>query len=125
MMHSSTTDGSTPARRTASATTSAPSCGAVKPFSAPRNRPVAVRTALTMTASCRSDTDGQLRDHFGSEERLQSVEDDAGGARNLFRPGSRFGFDEEIAAFQTNKRAAIHRGSDGDFPRKLHFARRH
>src|SRR5262249_32299141 len=56
---------------------------------------------------------------------LQSIEDDAGGARDLFRPGSRLGLDEEIAAFQTNKRAAIHRGSDGDFPRKLHLARRH
>src|SRR5262249_49331146 len=30
-----------------------------------------------------------------------------------------------MVTFQTNKRAAIHRGSDGDFPRKLHFAGRH
>src|ERR1700681_2908862 len=51
MMHSSTTVGSMPARRTASATTSAPSCGAVKSFNAPRNFPVGVRTALTMTDS--------------------------------------------------------------------------
>ena len=35
---------------TASRTTSAPSCGAVKSFSAPRNLPVGTRTALTMTA---------------------------------------------------------------------------
>ena len=49
MMHSSTIAGSMPARRTASRTTSAPSCGAVKSFSAPRNLPVGVRTALTMT----------------------------------------------------------------------------
>ena len=49
MMHSSTIAGSMPARRTASATTSAPNCGAVKSFSAPRNFPVGVRTALTMT----------------------------------------------------------------------------
>ena len=34
---------------TASRTTSAPSCGAVKSFSAPRNLPVGVRTAETMT----------------------------------------------------------------------------
>ena len=40
-----------PARATASRTTSAPSCGAVKSFRAPRNLPVGSRTALTMTAS--------------------------------------------------------------------------
>ncbi len=49
MMHSSTIAGSIPARRTASATTSAPSCGAVNSLSAPRNLPVGVRTAETMT----------------------------------------------------------------------------
>ena len=43
MMHSSTTRGSMPARRTASRTTSAPSCGAVKSLSAPRNLPVGRR----------------------------------------------------------------------------------
>ena len=49
MMHSSTVAGSMPARLTASRTTSAPSCGAVSSFSAPRNLPVGVRTAETMT----------------------------------------------------------------------------
>src|SRR6059036_1286717 len=51
MMHSSTIAGSRPARRTASATTSAPSWGAVNALSAPKNLPVGVRTALTMTDS--------------------------------------------------------------------------
>src|SRR5258707_8141300 len=50
-MHSSTIAPSMPARRTASATTSAPSSGAVNGLSAPRNFPVGVRTALTMMAS--------------------------------------------------------------------------
>src|SRR5262245_11830456 len=50
-MHSSTAAGSTPARRTLSATTSAPSAGAVKSLRLPRNLPVGVRTALMMTDS--------------------------------------------------------------------------
>jgi hypothetical protein len=50
-MHSSTWAGSTPARATASRTAIAPSSGADSDFSAPRNRPVGVRTALRMTAS--------------------------------------------------------------------------
>ena len=68
MMHSSTIAGSMPARRTASATTSAPSSGAVKPLSAPRNLPVGVRTALTMTdfthgdsLECSTSTDTSVR----------------------------------------------------------------
>src|SRR6478672_9540734 len=86
MMHSSTTAGSMPARRTASATTSAPSCGAVNPFREPRNFPVPVRTALTITGSCRSDTDVQLVDDLAAEECLESLQDDRRGARHLFGP---------------------------------------
>jgi len=51
MMHSSTDAGSIPARRTASRTTIAPSCGAVNSFRDPRNFPIGVRTAETMTTS--------------------------------------------------------------------------
>src|SRR3954451_17912916 len=80
MMHSSTMPGSMPARRTASATTSAPSCGAEKFLSEPRNLPVAVRTALTITASC---TDHNLPDHVLSEQRLQTLQDDPGGTAHL------------------------------------------
>ena len=78
MMHSSTMPGSMPARRTASATTSAPSCGAVKPLSAPRNLPVGVRTALTMTASRMSLSCSRrirqiaLSTTSGAEQRLQA-----------------------------------------------------
>ena len=50
MMASSTSAGSMPARRTASRMAMAPSCGAVKPLSDPRNRPVGMRTADAMTA---------------------------------------------------------------------------
>src|SRR5262245_35088023 len=52
MMHSSTIAGSIPARATASRTTKAPSSVAEKLLSPPRNFPVGVRTAETMTASC-------------------------------------------------------------------------
>src|SRR5262245_30884060 len=48
---SSTSSGATPARATASFTTIAPSWGAVKPLSVPRNLPVGTRTAERMTAS--------------------------------------------------------------------------
>src|SRR5262245_27024006 len=51
MMTSSTWSGARPARATASFTTIAPSCGAVKPLRLPRNLPVGVRTAERMTAS--------------------------------------------------------------------------
>ena len=92
MMHSSTIAGSMPARRTASATTSAPSCGAVKSLSAPRNLPVGVRTALTMTTSrshafgigltrrCVAILDARptlSHDVYRAEQRLQATEDDA------------------------------------------------
>src|SRR3954468_18225277 len=49
MMHSSTLAGSMPARATASRTAIAPSSVAVKSFRAPRNLPVGVRTAETIT----------------------------------------------------------------------------
>jgi hypothetical protein len=51
MMHSSTVAGSIPARAMASRTTIAPSSVALRSFRAPRNLPVGVRTAETMTLS--------------------------------------------------------------------------
>src|SRR5215213_5898360 len=48
---SSTSSGRTPARLTLSRTTSEPRSVAEKPFNAPWNFPVGVRTALMMTAS--------------------------------------------------------------------------
>src|SRR5438067_12800839 len=70
MMHSSTIAGSRPARRTASRTTHAPSSDAVNDFSAPRNFPVGVRTADTITDSRTTDLD--LLDGARAEKRLQS-----------------------------------------------------
>src|ERR1044072_8877558 len=55
MMTSSTSSGATPARRTDSRTTSAPSCGAVNPLSEPRNLAVGGPAALMMHAA---DDDG-------------------------------------------------------------------
>ena len=49
MITSSTSSGFTPARFTASRTTIAPSSVALNPFSAPRNFPTGVRTALMIT----------------------------------------------------------------------------
>src|SRR5690242_5127411 len=97
MMHSSTDAGSMPARRTASRTTIAPSCGAVNSFRVPRNLPVGVRTAETMTDSritlsrhgvggARIDSRGpDVRHHlnllhFRSHQHLDADQDRVGGA---------------------------------------------
>src|SRR6476659_7330569 len=116
MMHSSTMAGSMPARRTASATTRAPNCGAVNPFRDPRNFPVPVRSALTITGSCRLDTDNQLADDLGPEQCLQSLQNGRRRTRDLFCPRRRFGIDEQRAAVQTHEGATIHGGSDDGFP---------
>src|SRR5438045_8799680 len=84
MMHSSTMDGSTPARRTASLTTSAPSSVAVNPFSAPRNFPVGVRTAETITDSRTADLDGLHR--IRAEKLLQPPDNHARRPHHLPRP---------------------------------------
>src|SRR5579859_998883 len=49
---SSSASGAIPARRTTSFITIAPSCGAVKLESPPKNFPVGMRTAATMTGVC-------------------------------------------------------------------------
>src|SRR5438105_12915108 len=117
MMHSSTLAGSMPARRTASATTSAPSCGAVKSLRAPRNFPVGVRTAETMTESFISGglqlSDLETLDRSGPEQRLQSCEDDARRPCNLPAPLRARRVDEEHAPFESDRRHAIHRRPDG------------
>src|SRR5204862_5746668 len=93
MMHSSTMPGWMLARRMASATTSAPSCGAVKDLSAPRNLPVGVRTALTMTESRTANLDAI--DDVGAEQRLQAPEDGWRRSRHFARPLQRGGFDDQ------------------------------
>src|SRR5205814_5776881 len=101
MMHSSTTAGSMPARRTASATASAPSCVADSDFSAPRNLPVGVRTAETMTVS-RTLAYRNRDDGAGAEQGLQAVEDDAGGSADFARPLRADGVDKQRAAFEAD-----------------------
>src|SRR4051812_10016429 len=98
MMHSSTISGSTPARRTASATTSDPSCVAEKPLSAPRNFPVGVRTAPTITASRTAHLDPL--NGLGAEQLLQSPEDDWGRPHHFARPLRARRLDEKDGAFE-------------------------
>src|SRR5262252_491530 len=121
MMHSSTASGSTPARRTASATTSAPSCGAVKPLSVPWNFPVAVLTALAMTTS---RTDDDLLDRVLAEERLHTVKDDGGRAPHFLPPLGRGRVLKQRRAFEAHGGPASHRRTDGGFPREVHLAGR-
>src|SRR5712691_6053723 len=107
MMHSSTISGSMPARRTASATTSAPSCVAVNPLSAPRNFPVGVRTADTMTDSRTTNLDAL--DGIRAEKRVQAFQDHRRRAHDLARPLRARRVDEEHAALELHGRHALER----------------
>src|ERR1051325_8956630 len=109
MMHSSTRAGSTPARRIATATTSAPSWGAQKFLSEPRNFPVAVRTALTMTAS---RTNQNLPNHIVAEERLHPTQNDLRGTADLIAPGGGLRVDEQHAGFEADGHRAVQRRAD-------------
>src|SRR4030095_4194583 len=122
MMHSSTISGSMPARRTASATTNAPRCGAVKLFRAPRNFPVGVRTALTMTDSRTTHLDAL--DSIGAEKILQPLQDDRGRAHDFARPLGAAGFDDQDALVEPDVRRAFNRRADRRAPRKAHLATR-
>src|SRR5215831_12627311 len=101
-MHSSTACGSTPARRTASATASAPSWGAVNDFSAPRNLPVGVRTAETMTDSRTANLDRV--DDAGAEIPLEALQNDARRAHDLARPLGARRLDEQHASLELHRR---------------------
>src|SRR5258708_7608510 len=120
MMHSSTISGSMPARRTASATTSAPSCVAVNPLSAPRNFPVGVRTADTMTDSRTANLDAL--DGIRAEKRVQPFQDHGRRAHDLARPLRARRVDEEHAVLELHGRHALERGADGGAPREGHLA---
>src|SRR4030088_3087908 len=120
MMHSSTIAGSMPARRTASATTSAPSCVAVKPFSAPRNFPVGVRTADTMTDSRTANLDPL--DGIRAEKRAQAFQDHRRRAHDLARPLRRLRVDRVDAVLEFPRRHALERGADGRAPRAGYLA---
>src|SRR5215204_1445539 len=128
MMHSSTIAGSMPARRTASRTAIAPSCGAEKSLSEPRNLPVGVRTAETMTDSrisgsrfevraSRSGKDAELAE-LRAEQRLQSFENGVTRAVELARPAVVLGRHVQHAVPQLNRRHAGHCGTDDDGPRE-------
>src|SRR5512132_1894406 len=86
MMHSSTTDGSMPARATASRTTIAPSSCALKSLSTPMNFPVGVRTAERITACLMSMCGYFQREFVDPEQRLQSLGDRRARACELARP---------------------------------------
>src|SRR5262249_53833167 len=120
MMHSSTIAGSMPARRTASRTTHAPSCSAVNDFSAPRNFPVGVRTADTITASRTTNLD--LLDDARAEVRLQASQDDPRRSHDLARPVRARGLDDQHALPQLDCRDALQRMTDRASPRERHLA---
>src|SRR3954470_2225735 len=121
MMHSSTIPESMPARRMASATTRAPSCGAVRLFNAPRNLPVGVRTALTSTDSRTTNLD-PLED-LGPEQLLQALQNDCGRAGDLTRPLRAGRLDNQHALLQLHARRALDRRRHRGAPRKTDLAR--
>src|SRR5881409_469263 len=119
-MHSSTVPASMPARRIASATTDAPSWVAVKPFSSPRNFPVGVRTALTMTASRTANLDAI--DDIGAEKRLKAFENRRRRSRHFTRPLQRRGFNDEQSALELDSRGSLERRAHSGAPREADFA---
>src|SRR5689334_4190075 len=120
-MHSSTTAGSICARRTASATTSAPSWVAESDFSSPRNLPVGVRTAETMTVS-RALTDRDPLHGVVAQKSLQAIEDDRRRPPHFARPLRGGGVDVERAAVEPYRRLAFHGRTDGRAPGERDFA---
>ena len=113
-----------PARRTASATTSAPSCVAVKPFSAPRNLPVGVRTAddddgFTHRADSRFDRASTTR---RAEQRLQAPQDHRRRAHHFLRPLRAGGLHQQHACLELDVGDALDRRADGGLPRERHLA---
>src|SRR6185295_6363000 len=120
MMHSSTIPGSMPARRTASRTTQAPSWVAVNDFSAPRNFPVGVRTADTITVSRTTDLD--RLDGAGAEKRLQPLENHRRRAHDLARPLRARGLDDQDAVFELDGGDALERRADRRAPREVDLA---
>src|SRR5262245_52353638 len=113
MMHSSTIPGSMPARRTASRTTIALSSGAVKPLRTPRNLPVGVRTALTMTDSrIGLASEGDPRDRSVAEERLQALKDQPARSLHFARPLRAGGLDDEHPVLELHGSRARHCRSD-------------
>src|SRR5688572_2830953 len=127
MMHSSTEAGSMPARATASRTTSAPSCGAVKSFRPPRNFPVGVRTAETMTDSrILTILRTNLLDRIGPQQVLHLREDGRRRAGDFLPPPIVARCHEQDPLTQIDVRDARQRRPDSELPGKvgLLFGRR-
>src|SRR5689334_9526592 len=127
MMHSSTTAASMPARRTASRTTRAPRSGALKSFRPPRNFPVGVRTALTITASRMSllgiargcILDDNLADHIGAEKLPQALGDHRSRMSDFTLPGCAPRADAQRPVFGPRTVGdAAERRARGHLPRK-------
>src|SRR6187399_1928843 len=119
MMHSSTAAGSMAARRTASATTRAPRSVAENPLRAPRNLPVGVRTALTMTASRTSRVLKDDTRSYGirSDQLADALENDRAGADDFEAPRLCSGaYLEAPIVGPRDGRGARECGSGGDPP---------
>src|ERR1700730_12197644 len=119
MMHSSTICGSIPARRTASATTRAPSWVAVKPFSAPRNFPVGVRTADTITDSRTANLDAP---DDVAEQRVETLQDHGGRAHDFRRPLRARRFNQQHTVLELDAGDALDRRTDRGLPGESHLA---
>ncbi len=128
-----------PARATASRTASAPRSVAGMSFSVPRNLPVGMRTALTMTASCMTAVstlyearqaraawptrgasgDFDLRDHARPEPRLELADEVMTQAMHFLRPLRILRLHLQHAAFgQRHLGDARDRGAAGGAPRE-------
>src|SRR5262249_40826008 len=120
MMHSSTIAGSMFARRTASRTTQAPSWVAVNDLSAPRNFPVGVRTADTITDSRTTDLD--LLHGARAEEHLQTLQDDGRRTHDLARPQRARSVHEQHPLLELHGGYPLERRTDRRAPGEVHFA---
>src|SRR3954447_956732 len=135
MMHSSTLAGSMPARATASRTAIAPSSVAVKSFRAPRNLPVGVRTAETITLWRIQQGSGlraqgsrfrvagrpghDSRHLIASEDVLHLHHHARLGAINFLDPPPIDGAHREHPVAQLHRRRASERLAHGQLPREV------
>src|SRR4051812_19458847 len=123
MMHSSTTAGSIPARRTASRTAMAPSCGALNSFRDPRNFPVAVLTADTITGS-RIDVDALHG--VRPEQQLHALQNGLARPFDLERPARIARRHDQPRVAQLHRGRSRQRRADSNRPgeRRPFFRRR-
>ncbi len=94
--------------------------GRGEPFSAPRNFPVGVRTALAMTDSRTPDLDP--RHGVVAEQHLQACQDHSRRAGDLARPWDGGGIHQEECPLEADRRGARRRGTDRCVPRESDLA---